>query len=101
MQAWSQLQDTDFNPQVSATCKADHTMHIKVNFNNSFYGTIHARDYRTGACMSVGDGSKSVTLNISLLAPPGSSEYCGLLANNVSIAKLINVWYEKKMINIM
>lgn len=49
--------------------------------------------------MSVGDGSKSVTLNISLLAPPGSSEYCGLLANNVSIAKIINIWFEKKIKN--
>lgn len=84
-QTWSQLQDTEFNPQVSATCKADHTMHIKVNFNGSFYGTIHARDFRTPTCMSVGDGGKSVTLNISLLAPQGSPDYCGLLVNNVSI----------------
>ncbi|KAL1495080.1 hypothetical protein ABEB36_010555 [Hypothenemus hampei] len=80
--AWSQLQDADFKPQVTATCKADHTMLIKVTFNNSFYGTVHARDFRTPACMSVGDGSKIVTLNISLLAPQGSSEYCGLLINN-------------------
>lgn len=35
--------------------------------------------------MSVGDGGKSVTLNISLLAPQGSPDYCGLLVNNVSI----------------
>lgn len=60
-------------------------MHIKVNFNGSFYGTIHARDFRTPTCMSVGDGGKSVTLNISLLAPQGSPDYCGLLVNNVSI----------------
>ncbi|ERL88354.1 uncharacterized protein LOC109545561 isoform X1 [Dendroctonus ponderosae] len=88
---WTQLQDTDFNPQVSATCKADHTMNIRVNFNSSFHGTIHARDYRTPACMSVGDGGKSVTLNISLLAPQGSAEYCGLLVNNKTQEKSVPV----------
>lgn len=88
---WSQLQDTEFNPQVSATCKADHTMHIKVNFNGSFYGTIHARDFRTPTCMSVGDGGKSVTLNISLLAPQGSPDYCGLLVNNRTQEKSVPI----------
>lgn len=87
----AQLQSADFNPQVTATCKADHTMHIKVTFNSSFYGTIHARDYRTPACMSVGDGGKTVTLNISLLAPPGSTEYCGLLNNNRTQEKSVPV----------
>ncbi|XP_066154630.1 uncharacterized protein [Euwallacea fornicatus] len=88
---WSQLQDTEFKPQVTATCKADHTMHIKVTFNNSFYGTIHARDYRTPSCMTVGDGGKTVTLNISLLVPQGSSEYCGLLVNNKTQDKSVPI----------
>ncbi|XP_030761722.1 uncharacterized protein LOC115886620 [Sitophilus oryzae] len=86
-----QLQDAEFNPQVSATCKADHTMNIKVNFNNSFYGTIHARDYRTPSCMAVGDGGKTVTLTISLLAPPGSAGYCGLITNNKTQEKSVPI----------
>ncbi|XP_060529447.1 uncharacterized protein LOC132703927 [Cylas formicarius] len=90
-QASSQLIDSDFNPQVSATCKADHTMHIRVSFNQSFYGIIHARDYRTSACMNLGDGGQSVTLNVSLLAPPGSAEYCGLLINNRTQEKSLPV----------
>ncbi|XP_050313699.1 uncharacterized protein LOC126748486 isoform X2 [Anthonomus grandis grandis] len=89
--AYGQLQDTEFSPIVSATCKADHTMHIKVNFNSSFYGTIHARDYRNPSCMSVGNGGKMVTLNISLLAPVGSSDYCGLLVNNKTQEKSVPI----------
>ncbi|XP_018563416.1 uncharacterized protein LOC108905126, partial [Anoplophora glabripennis] len=79
--AWSQLLETDFIPQVSATCKAGH-MNIRVNFNGSFVGTIHARDYRTPSCMKNGDGSKSATLDINLLAQPGAPDYCGPLVNN-------------------
>lgn len=78
-----QLLDSDFIPQVSATCKAGH-MNIKVNFNSSFNGVVHARDYRTAACMKPGDASKSVTLDINLLAQHGAPDYCGLLVNNVS-----------------
>lgn len=82
-QAISQHIDADFIPQVSATCKAGH-MNIKVNFNGSFTGIVHARDYRTAACMKAGDGSKSVTLDINLQAQHGANDYCGLLVNNVS-----------------
>ncbi|KAG5877007.1 hypothetical protein JTB14_019182 [Gonioctena quinquepunctata] len=78
---WSQLIETDFIPQVSATCKGGH-MNIKVNFNGSFTGTVHARDFRTPACMKNGDGSKSVNLDINLSAQSGAPDYCGLLVNN-------------------
>nr|XP_023029074.1 uncharacterized protein LOC111517227 [Leptinotarsa decemlineata] len=77
----SQLIETDFLPQVSATCKAGH-MNIKVNFNSSFSGTVHARDFRTSSCMKNGDGSKMVNLDINLLAQAGAPDYCGLLVNN-------------------
>ncbi|CAH0555462.1 unnamed protein product [Brassicogethes aeneus] len=78
---YAQLIDTDFIPQVSATCKAGH-MNIRVNFNSSFAGVIHARDFRTPSCMALGDGGKSVTLDINLLATHGAPDYCGLLVNN-------------------
>lgn len=99
-QALSQLIDTDFIPQVAATCKAGH-MSIKVNFNSSFSGIVHARDYRTPSCMSLGDGGKSVALDINLLAAPGAPDYCGLLVNNVSIWAATNggtvVYWVKKL----
>lgn len=75
--------DAEFTPQVSATCKAGH-MNIKVAFNSSFYGAVHARDHRSSACMTHGDGSKLVSLDINLLAVNGAPDYCGLLLNNVS-----------------
>lgn len=81
-QATCQLVDTDFSPQVTATCKAGH-MNIKVAFNNSFYGAVHARDFRTPACMTHGDGGKLATLDINLLALHDTPDYCGLLVNNV------------------
>ncbi|KAJ8920168.1 hypothetical protein NQ315_011829 [Exocentrus adspersus] len=81
IKVWGQLLETDFIPQVSATCKAGH-MNIRVTFNNSFTGAIHARDFRTPSCMKNGDGSKAVTLDINLLAQPGAPDYCGLLVNN-------------------
>ncbi|XP_056635441.1 uncharacterized protein LOC130444369 [Diorhabda sublineata] len=77
----SQLTETDFVPQVSATCKGNH-MNIRVNFNNSFSGAVHARDFRTTSCMKYGDGSKSVTLDINYMAQPGAPDYCGLFVNN-------------------
>ncbi|XP_063928344.1 uncharacterized protein LOC135141289 isoform X2 [Zophobas morio] len=80
-EVWGQLVDSDFIPQVSATCKAGN-MNIRVAFNNSFYGAVHARDYRTPGCMVHGDGAKSVGLDINLMAQQGSSDYCGLLVNN-------------------
>lgn len=81
LQGWSQ--DTDFNPQVTATCKMGH-MSIRVVFNSSFHGAIHARDYRNPSCMAHGDGGKVVTLDINLLALHDTPDYCGLLVNNVS-----------------
>lgn len=79
----SELIDSDFIPQVSATCKQEH-MSIRVIFNGSFNGAVHARDFRTPACMSHGDGGKLVTLDINLSAQQESPDYCGLLVNNVS-----------------
>lgn len=73
----------EFAPQVSATCKAG-VMNIKVNFNNPYSGAIHARDYRKRECMQMGDGSNSIALSINLLAKQGQSDYCGVLAHNVS-----------------
>ncbi|XP_044754911.1 uncharacterized protein LOC123313883 isoform X1 [Coccinella septempunctata] len=78
---YCELIDSDFIPQVSATCKQEH-MSIRVAFNGSFNGAVHARDFRTPACMSHGDGGKLVTLDINLAAQQGSPDYCGLLVNN-------------------
>jgi len=89
-QSWSQLIDTDFTPQVSATCKTGH-MNIRVGFNNSFYGAIHAREYRTPACMAYGDGAKLVTLDINLHAAPNTSEYCGLFVNNKTEERSVQI----------
>lgn len=94
-QGWCQLIDTDFTPQVTATCKTGH-MNIRVAFNNSFYGAVHARDFRTPACMAHGDGGKLVTLDINLIASPNSSEYCGLLVNNVSTYLSIPISLNRK-----
>lgn len=82
-QGGSQLIDTDFSPQVTATCKTGH-MNIRVGFNGSFYGAVHARDFRTSSCMAHGEGNKVVTLDINLLAQRQAPDYCGLLVNNVS-----------------
>lgn len=59
-------------------------MYIRVAFNNSFHGAVHARDFRTPSCMTHGDGGKVATLDINLLAVHNSPDYCGLLVNNVS-----------------
>lgn len=80
-QVLCQLVDTEFVPQVTATCKAGH-MSIKVAFNGSFYGAVHARDYRTPACMTHGDGGRQIALDINLLAAHSAPDYCGLLVNN-------------------
>lgn len=73
----------DFSPQVSATCKSS-IMNIKVAFNNSYHGAIHARDFRSAQCMQFGDGSNSVALSLNLLAREGHPDYCGILVHNVS-----------------
>jgi hypothetical protein len=79
-----QAQDAvDFAPQVSATCKAG-AMNIKVLFNSPYSGAVHARDYRTPACMTFGNGSNIVTMSLNLLAKNNSSESCGILVSNVS-----------------
>lgn len=68
---------TEFSPQVTATCKTG-VMHIKVAFNNSYAGAIHARDFRTPQCMQFGDGSNAVSLSLNLLAKKSHAEYCGI-----------------------
>ncbi|XP_043522348.1 uncharacterized protein LOC122535145 isoform X3 [Frieseomelitta varia] len=80
-QVTGQLLDTEFQPTVTATCKAGH-MTIRVNLNQSFVGAVHARDFRTPQCMAPGNGSTHATLAINLLAPKGSPDYCGVLVNN-------------------
>lgn len=76
-----QLVDQDFTPSVTATCKAGQ-MTIKVQTNSSFIGAIHAKDFRTPACLAYGNGNNSVTLNINLYASPQSPDYCGVLVSN-------------------
>ncbi|XP_077290607.1 uncharacterized protein LOC143914302 [Arctopsyche grandis] len=71
----------DFAPVVTATCKAGF-MTIRINFNQSFTGIAHARDFRTPPCMSHGNGSNSMQLGINLLASFGAADYCGVLVNN-------------------
>lgn len=68
-------------------------MNIRVNFNSTFSGAVHARDYRTPSCMVYGDGSKSVSLDINLLAQPGAPDYCGLLVNNVSVFSSFSFYF--------
>ncbi|GJQ80388.1 hypothetical protein Trydic_g12249 [Trypoxylus dichotomus] len=80
-QAWAHVVGNEFLPQVSATCKSGH-MSIKVAFNSSFMGAVHARDYRTQACMVYGDGGTLVSLDINLLAMRNTPDYCGVLVNN-------------------
>ncbi|XP_012270810.1 uncharacterized protein LOC105694571 isoform X2 [Orussus abietinus] len=76
-----QLLDTEFQPTVTATCKAGY-MTIRVNVNQSFVGAVHARDFRTPQCMAPGNGSTQATLGINLLAVKGAPDYCGVLVNN-------------------
>lgn len=76
-----QLLDTEFQPTVTATCKAGY-MTIRVNLNQSFVGAVHARDYRRPQCMVPGNGSTHATLGINLLAPKGAPDYCGVIVNN-------------------
>lgn len=58
-------------------------MNIRVTFNGSYTGAIHARDNRTSPCMAFGDGSNSVQLSLNLQAKQGQSDYCGILVHNV------------------
>lgn len=74
---------TEFAPQVTATCKTG-TMNIRIAFNGSYNGAVHARDFRTKNCMEFGDGSNSVRLSLNLLSRHGHPDYCGILVHNVS-----------------
>lgn len=75
-------QESDFAPQVSATCKAG-SMNIKILFNSSYNGAVHARDYRNPYCMTFGNGSNIVTMSLNLKAIEGSNDFCGILVANV------------------
>ncbi|GLV44384.1 uncharacterized protein CBL_10188 [Carabus blaptoides fortunei] len=77
----TELVDSEFTPSVSATCKADF-MTIRVTLNQSFTGAVHARDFRSPACMAYGNGTRNVVMNINLFASPGSPDYCGVLFIN-------------------
>ncbi|NP_001153349.1 uncharacterized protein LOC100117022 isoform X2 [Nasonia vitripennis] len=61
-------------------------MNIRVNFNQSFVGAVHARghnkDYRRPPCMIAGDGSNNITLSVDLFAMPDSHDFCGIVVNN-------------------
>lgn len=78
-----EAETTEFAPHVSATCKAG-VMNIKVAFNGSYTGTVHARDFRNSNCMVVGDGTSSVSLSLNMLAKQGQTDYCGILVSNVN-----------------
>jgi hypothetical protein len=84
-EARCQLLDTEFQPTVTAMCKPGF-MNIRVNFNQSFVGAIHARghnkDYRRPPCMVAGNGSNHITLSVDLFAMPDSPDYCGIVVNN-------------------
>lgn len=83
--------DTEFQPTVTATCKAGY-MTIRVNLNQSFVGAVHARDYRRPQCMVPGNGSTHATLGINLLAPEGAPDYCGVLVNNVRVSRVRGIF---------
>lgn len=76
-------QDVEFAPHVTATCKSG-SMNIKIQFTAPYNGVVHARDFRSPACMTFGNGSAVVGLSLNLLAKQGNSEYCGILVSNVS-----------------
>lgn len=76
-------QDAEFAPHVTATCKSG-TMNIRIQFSTPYNGVVHARDFRSPACMTFGNGSAVVALSLNLLAKQGNGEYCGILVSNVS-----------------
>lgn len=76
-------QDTEFAPHVTATCKSG-AMNIRIQFTAPYNGVVHARDFRTPACMRFGNGSATVSLSLNLLAKQGNTEYCGILVSNVN-----------------
>ncbi|CAG9115365.1 unnamed protein product [Plutella xylostella] len=72
---------SDFTPVVTATCKTG-VMSIRINFNVPFNGVAHAREFRTPACMAMGNGSEALSYDINLMAAQGSNDYCGVFWNN-------------------
>ncbi|XP_022210647.1 uncharacterized protein LOC111066392 isoform X2 [Drosophila obscura] len=72
---------SEFAPHVTATCKAG-TMNIKVKVNSGYTGAVHARDFRTPACMAMGDGTDAVAFSLNLWAKQGANDYCGILVSN-------------------
>uniref|UniRef100_A0A182ISJ3 ZP domain-containing protein n=1 Tax=Anopheles atroparvus TaxID=41427 RepID=A0A182ISJ3_ANOAO len=89
-------QDSEFAPHVTATCKSG-TMNIRIQFAGPYNGVVHARDFRTPACMANGNGSASMALSLNLLAKSGNSEYCGILISNVSGGDrtVLSVYWER------
>lgn len=83
-------QDAEFAPHVTATCKSG-SMNIRIQFTTPYNGVVHARDFRSPACMTFGNGSAVVGLSLNLLAKQGNSEYCGILVSNVSGGEVRNV----------
>ena len=73
-----------FSPSVSATCRAG-VMRVVVETSGQFRGAVHARDYRRPACTNTGHGDTRTTLDINLLAPTSSDNYCGVFINKVGI----------------
>lgn len=66
-------------------------MNIKILFAGPYNGVVHARDFRTPACMTFGNGTASLGLSLNLLAKSGNSEYCGILVSNVSGGDVSNL----------
>uniref|UniRef100_A0A1E1WE77 ZP domain-containing protein n=1 Tax=Pectinophora gossypiella TaxID=13191 RepID=A0A1E1WE77_PECGO len=80
----AQAQNTEsneFTPAVAATCKGN-IMSIKINFNQGFNGIAHAREFRTPACMTQGNGTETLSFDINLMAAQGAPDYCGVFWNN-------------------
>ncbi|KAI5632102.1 hypothetical protein NE865_15169 [Phthorimaea operculella] len=81
VQAQNPETSNEFTPAVTATCKAG-IMSIKITFNQPFNGIAHAREFRTPACMTQGNGTESLSFDINLMAAQGSPDYCGVFWNN-------------------
>lgn len=71
-------------------------MNIRIQFNGAYSGVVHARDFRTPACMALGNGSAVLGLSLNLLAKKGSNENCGILVSNVNGGEVsvIHSWFK-------
>ncbi|KAL0840335.1 hypothetical protein ABMA28_015600 [Loxostege sticticalis] len=74
-------ENSEFSPVVNATCKTG-IMSIRITFNQPFNGVAHAKEFRSPGCKVQGNGTNTVTLDINMIAPKGSPDYCGVLWNN-------------------